>query len=311
MYDKSTLTTKINDDLPDNTSKSIDPDELREVLIFMLDRWFQDTEIKVTASGITATDLQSALEEILAASGAMTPGEIVTALEGLTGEDRLSYTSLKNTLTGPQIVTLLEALTGEDRLSGAKVDYDGTLSVTGIINQLVARLNLAYDSETTYKLGELCYNSGVIYYSIFNGHAGKTPASNPTYWSALTDAVALATIINSNATLSEMITANRIKFDETQTVEAKIRTLQAKLTRYRIQLEADAGNVTIGGEHDIFTFRLNRVPYEGIESDDFSGGAGAYDFRYQKGAGNTVIFLHPSLGLSFRENDIVDIYYHD
>jgi len=57
----------------------------------------------------------------------------------------------------------------------------------------------------------------------------------------------------------------------------------------------------------VIQMALNRVPYQGYESSDFSGAAGYHDFIYQFSGGDVTITLHPDLDIQFEAGDYIDL----
>jgi len=102
MNSRTAVLDKIVEFIYENTGKEITGNILQGVLTFMADRQYQPSEIPVEVEGIEATNLQDALIELLG-TGALSIAEIVTAIEALTGEDRLDYDALKNTPTIPVV----------------------------------------------------------------------------------------------------------------------------------------------------------------------------------------------------------------
>jgi len=84
-------------------------------------------------------------------------GHLVALLAALTGSSRLSYTSLKDQLTGVGLVTLLAALTGASRLSYTSLKDTPTIPVDTTL------WRGTYAVSTAYAAGDIVLHSGDLF----------------------------------------------------------------------------------------------------------------------------------------------------
>lgn len=304
MYTKDQILTKIITDLADNSSGDISESVMREMLSWMADRQYLPSDIPVSIQGLLANNLQAALLELLTLSGKMTADNIVTALE---------------------------TLDVADCLNGAKVQYTGGVSMNNIVGKLDTRQNMNYDSEWPYGFGHVVVSSQIIYRSIQASNTGHA-VTDTEWWQPIRTtmtAAEIAAALNANNTFAEMLKANRVQLEGTEfTVKLKFDSLdqaivsltsaiaakQTQLSTKRITYASVANRIieVAGVTKPIIQMLLNNVPYMGIESNDFSGGASAYDFIYKFATvdGPSVqIQLNPDLGFNFEPGNVIDLIY--
>lgn len=295
MSTKAQVIEYINNNLIDNTSKAITPAINRDVLINMLDREYQLSEIPVDIGGISATNLYDALIEIISGNANSEP------------------------LTASDIRDLLQTLAGANMLNSNKVKFTDTQTVSTLLSLLLGRQNMAWNEELSYKFNWVVFSGGVWYRSKVDGNLNHA-VTDITWWErfALMNGVEIAALLNSLTTINEMVIANRIKYNDSLTVAGKIETMdieierkQNKITRNRyLYSNPINGKVfIIGGKTaDIFTLHINRTALEGVRALDFNIEAAAYDYIYKTiNETDTQITLSPSLGIDFKPGTIIDV----
>jgi len=240
-------------------------------------------------------------------------------------DDWIEVSQVINALTPTEIVTALETLDIENCLVGSKVKYTDTVSMNNIVGRLDTRQNMNYDPEWSYGLGNVVVSSGVIYRSLQASNTGNA-VTDTDWWETVGVAMTAAEIaaaLNANSTFVEMLKANRVQIEGTEfTVKLKFDSLDALIAAKQKTLHNhrdifDDSNdlayyILNTGEFDILQMAINRVPYQGVKATSFSGGAGSYDFRYEweSVTGTTRIYLNPATSISFVDGDIIDIIYY-
>jgi hypothetical protein len=310
QYSKAQILTLIGDNLPNNITNDITPEDLREVLIKFSDM-LQDADLIAYAhdnlSGVT--EVKSALDTIVAA---------------------LSDTD-DNLMTGKLIVALLSALSGTNRLpKTALFGADRALNRRGKIefdNATVQSLtaNVKEGDWFEWTEGESPtegdFAEGDVAISLTNTPSVPWALDDPLYWRiyrfSKLDSIAnmaAADIRDALETLTgtNMLNGDKVKYDATNSLKAKIDKKQDEIFAKRIILEGVVGtfSITLSGLliHPI-QVSVNRVPYVGKEGTSFGGELAGYDFRYEHSASNTVIVSNPSFDprLSFNPADVIDI----
>lgn len=295
MSTKAQVIEYINNNLIDNTSKAITPAINRDVLINMLDREYQLSEIPVDIVGISATNLYDTLIEIISGNANSEP------------------------LTASEIRDLLQTLAGANMLNSNKVKFTDTQTVSTLLSLLLGRQNMAWNDELSYKFNWVVFSGGVWYRSKADGNLNHA-VTDITWWErfALMNGVEIAALLNGLNVINEMVIANRIKYDAEKTVATKIAAMdieiekkQNRITRNRyLYSNPINGKVfIIGGKTaDIFTLHINRTALEGVRALDFNIEAAAYDYIYKTiNETDTQITLSPSLGIDFKPGTIIDV----
>ena len=95
MNDRSSVREKIGIDILNNNSGDINEAVMRNVLFFMVDRGYDFEEIEGEVTGVTGTNLQTILQNILAASGSMSAADIRDALHSLSQYNRLNCNKVR------------------------------------------------------------------------------------------------------------------------------------------------------------------------------------------------------------------------
>ena len=305
MYTKAQLESKIGTDLPDNTTKDIDPEILRGVLVFMLDRQYNQNEIPVDIDGMDATTLEEALEELLAHTS-LTASQIRDLLAGLTGTNRLTKLSVR----GADFA--LNRRGAGDIFSGAYT--------TGMTNILPGDFWI-YDAGGAG--GTDSINEGDWVVAMRSGLSTPFDFTDTDDWLIVSfgdlSASEIATLLNSITTVADMVQANRISYDggHVQTALDNFTTAlalkQSAIKKDRLQctnLTPTPTKIFTATLTGIIQLAINRVPYQGIEADDFTGAANGYDFIYSISGTTITITLSPSLGVMFESGMIVDILFY-
>ncbi len=320
-FTKAQIIAKIASDLPDNTTNLITPDDLRGVLLNLLDM-IQGADF--------ISYLNGELEGVTNVQGAL--DALVTLIDGGT------------LLTASQIRDLLQTLTGANRLSKAAIQgADFALNRRGkgdVTDTAGFQMGMGNRHKGDYWIfddgvggggggggeSETLENGDWLIALVNNAtlHSTDSGYLDSEQWevikfggeSTLTKEE-IAALLNDITTLANMVNSHRVKYSAEQTVQMKIDAMDAVIDtkgktihRHREIYEASEGLTWgIAQTHiaDVIMLSINRVPYQGIEGSSFMG----YDFRwvYDVGSGNTAIFLNPSIGVSFTLNDIIDLIY--
>jgi hypothetical protein len=278
---------------------------IRSVLNYMVNREYELTEIPVTKAGYSSTDLDGLIDEIIddIADG-MSASDIRDALETLTSTSRLDKTAVEG--------------------AEAALNRRGAGDVEGATYQL---------GMTNIKAGDFWVNDlsggspaegaevaeGLCVVALVDSPEAFDYTDDSEWWignfKALT-AAETAALLNTISTVADMVTANRISYDETTvklTLDAMATTLgntQTAVKKKRVVCSnvTPATTLTVAGISTVvIQMAINRVPYQGIEADDFEGTANGYDFIYEYSGSNVIITLAPGLGISFEYGMIVDI----
>lgn len=245
---------------------------------------------------------------------------------------RIGFSDLiSGEMTAAEIVAALETLNNADMLSATKVKYTDTVTVTGKLSSLESRLMFGWDSEINYYVGHIAIRNNLLYLSISSNNINHVPP-NATYWTPIgmeMTAVEIASLLNNNGTVGQMVKANRVQVeDEGITVKQKLTDLLALITANTNNIATKQSSVltkrivysttpdrllsVTGITTKIIQMCINRVPYQGIEADAFEDNAGNYDFIYQFTTADgpkVTIMLHPDLEFNFEPGNLIDLIY--
>lgn len=128
----------------------------------------------------------------------------------------------------------------------------------------------------------------------------------------------IAAALNTITVLANMVSANRVKYSASQTVQQKIDAMDVVITgkqgeifskRIMIEGEISSFSLVVAGYIHPFQLAVNRVPYVGKEGASFAGELAGFDFRYAHASNVTTITSNPAFTprLSFNPGDVIDI----